>query len=99
MSDEQCALQEEVVGRYEWVRPQQVDPREGNALASTTDGRKLALGGRVLAGWPRWKGRRQRQITAQSGVGAQRLTPESRRFIPAAFLVGLTDRPRAGDLL
>ncbi len=42
MSDEQHALQQELVERYERLRSQKVDPREDNALAITTDGRKLA---------------------------------------------------------
>src|SRR5664279_1383429 len=43
MSDEQAALQQALVGRYERLRKEKVDPREDNALAITTDGRKLAL--------------------------------------------------------
>ena len=42
MSDEQHALQQELVERYERLRSQKVDPRVDNALAITTDGRKLA---------------------------------------------------------
>ena len=42
MSEEQHALQQELVERYERLRSQKVDPREDNALAITTDGRKLA---------------------------------------------------------
>src|ERR1700677_2310487 len=49
MSDEQRALQQELVERYERIRSQKVDPREDNALAITTDGRKLALDARMLA--------------------------------------------------
>jgi hypothetical protein len=48
MSDEQHALQEGLVKRYERLRSQKVDPREDNALAITTDGRKLALDARLL---------------------------------------------------
>src|SRR5262249_42046400 len=48
LSDEQRALQEELVRRYERVRTQKVDPREDHALAITTDGRKLALDARML---------------------------------------------------
>jgi N12 class adenine-specific DNA methylase len=43
MSEEQHALQEGLVARYERLRSQKVDPRFDNALAITTDGRKLAL--------------------------------------------------------
>ncbi len=50
MSEEQGALQQELVARYERLRTQKVDPREDNALAITTDGRKLALDARMLAG-------------------------------------------------
>ena len=48
MSDEQAELQAGLVKRYERIRSQKVDPREDNALAITTDGRKLALDGRML---------------------------------------------------
>jgi hypothetical protein len=50
MSDEQRALQQELVARYERLRSQKVDPRADNALAITTDGRKLALDARMLCG-------------------------------------------------
>src|SRR5881275_229496 len=49
MSDEQRALQEELVARYERLRSQKVDPRVDNALAITTDGRKLATDARMLS--------------------------------------------------
>src|SRR5205823_5639221 len=49
MSDDQARLQEELVKRYERIRSQKVDPREDNALAITTDGRKLALDARMLS--------------------------------------------------
>src|SRR6202011_2191583 len=49
MSEEQQALQQELVARYDRLRSQKVDPREDNALAITTDGRKLALDGRMLS--------------------------------------------------
>jgi N12 class adenine-specific DNA methylase len=49
MSDEQRAIQRELVARYERIRSQKVDPREDNALAITTDGRKLALDARMLS--------------------------------------------------
>ena len=49
MSEEQHALQQELVARYERLRSQKVDPREDNALAITTDGRKLALDARMLS--------------------------------------------------
>jgi N12 class adenine-specific DNA methylase len=48
MSHEQCQLQQELVERYEKLRSQKVDPREDNALAITTDGRKLATDARML---------------------------------------------------
>ncbi len=48
MSDEQARLQADLVARYERLRSQKVDPREDNALAITTDGRKLALDPRLL---------------------------------------------------
>jgi hypothetical protein len=49
MSEEQHDLQQELVGRYERLRSQKVDPREDNALAITTDGRKLATDARMLS--------------------------------------------------
>jgi N12 class adenine-specific DNA methylase len=49
MSDEQRVLQQELVARYNRLRSQKVDPREDNALAITTDGRKLALDARLLS--------------------------------------------------
>ena len=49
MSDEQATLQQGLVARYERLRSQKVDPREDNALAITTDGRKLALDARLLS--------------------------------------------------
>jgi N12 class adenine-specific DNA methylase len=48
MSEEQRALQEELVERYERLRSQKVDPRVDNALNITTDGRKLATDARML---------------------------------------------------
>src|SRR5207245_3427319 len=49
MSEEQSTLQQQLVARYDRLRSQKVDPREDNALAITTDGRKLALDARLLA--------------------------------------------------
>ncbi len=49
MSEEQRLLQDELVERYERLRSQKVDPREDNALAITTDGRKLATDARMLS--------------------------------------------------
>ena len=49
MSDEQHTLQQELVKRYERLRSEKVDPREDNALAITTDGRKLATDARMLS--------------------------------------------------
>ena len=49
MSDEQHALQRELVERYERLRSQKVDPREDNALNITTNGRKLATDARMLS--------------------------------------------------
>lgn len=49
MSGEQHALQDRLVERYERLRREKVDPREDNALAITTDGRKLALDARMLS--------------------------------------------------
>jgi N12 class adenine-specific DNA methylase len=49
MSEEQRALQQELVERYERLRSQKVDPRIDNALNITTDGRKLATDARILS--------------------------------------------------
>lgn len=49
MSDEQQDLQLELVERYTRIRSERIDPREDNALAITTDGRKLALDARMLS--------------------------------------------------
>src|SRR5262249_37263054 len=49
MSDEQHAIQEALVARYEAIRSGKVKPWEDNALAITTDGRKLALAARLLS--------------------------------------------------
>ena len=48
MSDEQRALQLELVERYDRLRSEKVDPRIDNALNITTDGRKLATDARML---------------------------------------------------
>ena len=63
MSEEQAALQQELVARYERLRKEKVDPREDNALAITTDGRKLALDARLLS------------ATAERSSPARRSTP------------------------
>ena len=49
MSAEQRQLQEHPVERYERIRHDRIDPRVDNALAITTDGRKLAIDARMLA--------------------------------------------------
>jgi N12 class adenine-specific DNA methylase len=49
MSDEQQELQRELVERYERIRSERIDPRVDNALAITTDGRKLATDARMLS--------------------------------------------------
>jgi hypothetical protein len=49
MSEEQHELQQQLVERYERLRSQKVDPRVDNALAITTDGRKLATDARMLS--------------------------------------------------
>src|SRR3954451_24345449 len=50
MSEEQREIQARLVARYERIRSQKVEPREDNALAITTDGRKLALDARLVSG-------------------------------------------------
>jgi N12 class adenine-specific DNA methylase len=48
MSLDQHMLQQSLVDRYEKIRSQKIDPRIDNALAITTDGRKLATDARML---------------------------------------------------
>ena len=48
MSASQAAMQASLIERYEKVRSNRIDPRVDNALAITTDGRKLALDPRLL---------------------------------------------------
>lgn len=48
MSEHQTTLQSELIDRYERIRSQKIDPRIDNALAITTDGRKLAMDARML---------------------------------------------------
>jgi N12 class adenine-specific DNA methylase len=49
MSETQVELQQKLVERYDRIRAGGVDPREDNALAITTDGRKLALDARLVS--------------------------------------------------
>ena len=49
MSEAQATLQRGLIDRYDRLRKEKVDPREDNALAITTDGRKLALDARLLS--------------------------------------------------
>ncbi len=56
MSEEQAELQAGLVKRYERLRNEKVDPRVDNALAITTDGRKLAMDGRMLQAGPDFPG-------------------------------------------
>lgn len=49
MSDDQADMQAKLIERYDRIRSQKIDPREDNALAITTDGRKLALDARMLS--------------------------------------------------
>ncbi len=48
MSLDQHTLQQSLVDRYEKIRSQKIDSRIDNALAITTDGRKLATDARML---------------------------------------------------
>ncbi len=49
MSDDQSDLQSKLVERYDRIRSEKVDPSVDNALAITTDGRKLALDARMIS--------------------------------------------------
>ena len=76
MSEEQRAIQERLVARYERIRSQKVDPREDNALAITTDGRKLALDARLISGdvpgVPRVEGRTPSSSGSRTSGGGRR---------------------------
>ncbi|MEW4451105.1 helicase, partial [Bremerella sp. JC817] len=48
-SFDQAEIQHRLIERYERIRNEKVDPREDNALAITTDGRKLALDARLIS--------------------------------------------------
>ena len=50
MSEDQREIQDHLVERYEDIRAGKVKPWEDNALAVTTDGRKLALDARLVSG-------------------------------------------------
>jgi hypothetical protein len=50
MSEDQREIQDHLVERYEDIRAGKVKPWEDNALAVTTDGRKLALDARMVSG-------------------------------------------------
>jgi hypothetical protein len=66
MSEEQQAIQQTLVDRYERMRNTRVDPREDNALAITTDGRKLALDARMLSpGAPDYPGSKINGLAAE----------------------------------
>ncbi|MBP3954371.1 DEAD/DEAH box helicase family protein [Gemmata sp. G18] len=74
MSDEQVELQQKLVERYERIRNGGVDPREDNALAITTDGRKLALDARMLtAGGREFEGSKVNRMV-ENVVGIWRKT-------------------------
>ena len=49
MSETQRAIQQQLIERYDAIRSSKVKPWEDNALAITTDGRKLALDARLLS--------------------------------------------------
>ncbi|WP_422929711.1 DEAD/DEAH box helicase family protein [Singulisphaera sp. PoT] len=66
MSPEQAELQAGLVRRYERIRNAKVDPREDNALAITTDGRKLALDSRMLAGTDDFPGSKINALAANA---------------------------------
>ena len=82
MSEEQASRRHSgraLVARYERIRSQKVDPREDNALAITTDGRKLALDARMIslrrgAGLPRLEDQRTWRKTSSRIWEWSRLT-------------------------
>jgi len=76
MSEEQRALQEELVERYDRLRSQKVDPRVDNALAITTDGRKLATDARMLSATaPDFDGSKVNRLVENAAAIWERTTP------------------------
>ena len=65
MSIEQKQLQDGLIERYDRLRTSKVDPREDNALAITTDGRKLALDGRLLRPGEDFRGSKINALVAE----------------------------------
>ena len=88
MSDEQARLQQELVKRYDRIRTQKVDPREDNALAITTDGRKLALDRPDAvqhgAGLPRLEDQRPGRKTSRPS-GSRRRRSAARKWCSATW--------------
>ena len=78
MSDAQYAIQESLVARYEAIRSGKVKPWEDNALAITTDGRKLALDARLLSPTPRTSPARRSTPSSRTSVPYGRHTSASR---------------------
>ncbi len=79
MSEYQAHQQKELVVRYDRLRGGHVDPREDNALLITTDGRKLALDGRLLGGSADFSGSKvnvliERVVSIHRETAADRLT-------------------------
>ncbi len=62
MSDEQIEIQAGLIARYERIRQGGVSPKDDNALAITTDGRKLALDARLIG--PDAVGSQESKLTA-----------------------------------
>jgi hypothetical protein len=76
MSPEQREIQDHLVKRYEHIRAGKVKPWEDNALAVTTDGRKLALEARLLSSRARdWPGSKINALVAHVAAIWERTAP------------------------
>ena len=92
MSGDQKALQDGLIERYDRLRISKVDPREDNALAITTDGRKLALDGRMLRPGEDFPGSKINALVAEV-VRTWKETEESRGTQMIFCDMGVHPRP------
>lgn len=75
MSETQRAIQDQLVERYDRLRSAKVDPRVDNALAITTDGRKLSLDARLFAPGDDYPGAKINALVETVTAIWQRSTP------------------------
>jgi Helicase conserved C-terminal domain len=76
MSETQRAIQDQLVKRYDRLRSEKVDPRVDNALAITTDGRKLALDARLITPGEDYPGSKVNALVETVTAIWQRTAPE-----------------------